>query len=85
MKKFNFPRTIKRKLFNIIFGGVGKRRLVTDFTPKYSKKPKRIKMQKLRRSHQGWRNRIYGSITAQKIRKVFGRRKPIGNFRYERK
>ena len=34
MKKFRFPRTVKRKLFNIIFGGVGKRRLITDYNPR---------------------------------------------------
>jgi len=81
MKKFNFPRTIKRKLFNIIFGGVGKRRLITD----YKQRPKplvlKFKIQWLRRCHQGWRNRVYGTITALKIRKAFGRRKPVPQFR----
>lgn len=81
MKKFNFPRTIKRKLFNIIFGGVGKRRLIQDYVNKPKRIKARFKMQKLRRSHQGWRNRIYGTITAQKMRKVFGRRAPTSSFR----
>lgn len=76
MKRFNFPRIIKRKLFTVIFGHVGKRRFIQD----YFNKPKRVKarfnMQKLRRAHQGWRNRVHGSITALKIRKVFGRLKP---------
>ena len=83
MKKFSFPRIIKRKLFNIIFGGVGKRRLITDYHPSPIRKPRkyRTKMQKIRRSHQGWRNRIYGTITAQKIHKVFGRRKTVAQFR----
>ena len=81
MKKFRFHRIIKRKLFNIIFGGVGKRRLITDYNPVMRVKPKRTNMQKIRRANQGWRNRVYGSITAQKIRKVFGRRKPIAQFR----
>jgi hypothetical protein len=81
MKRFNFPRIIKRKLFNIVFGGIGKRRFIQD----YFNKPKRIKlrfnMQKIRRAHQGWRNRVHGSITALKIRKVFGRLRPTVQFR----
>lgn len=83
MKKFRFPRIIKRKLFAIVFGGVGKRRLITDYHPSHVAKPRkhRFKMQKVRRAHQGWRNRVYGTMTMQKIRKVFGRRKPISYFR----
>jgi hypothetical protein len=81
MKKFNFPRIIKRKLFNIIFGGVGKRRLITDYTPKLYPTILNFKIQKIRRAHQGWRNRVYGTITAQKIRKAFGRRKSVPQFR----
>jgi len=83
MKKFRFPRIIKRKFFNIIFGGVGKRRLITDYNPDRIIKPRmrRTKMQRTRRANQGWRNKIYGSATAQKIRRVFGRRKPISDFR----
>lgn len=81
MKKFRFPRIIKRKLFTVIFGDVGKRRLIQD----YYNKPKCIKasfkMQKIRRAHQGWRNRVHGTITALKIRKAFGRRKPAPQFR----
>jgi hypothetical protein len=81
MKNFRFPRTIKRKLFNIIFGSVGKRRLIQD----YFNKPKRIKacfkIQKIRRSHQGGRNKVYGTITALKMRKVFGRHKSVPQFR----
>jgi hypothetical protein len=81
MKQFRFPRIIKRKLFNIIFGGVGKRRLIQDYINKPKHIKARFKMQKIRRAHQGWRNRVYGSITARKIQKVFGRRKPIAQFR----
>ena len=81
MRQFNFPRTIKRKLFNIVFGGVGQRRLVTDYTPKHKPTPKRTKMQKVRRAHQGWRNKVYGSMTMRKIRRVFGIRKPVPQFR----
>ena len=81
MKKFRFPRIIKRKLFTVIFGDVGKRRFIQD----YYNKPKRIKarfnIQKIRRSHQGWRNKIHGSIWALKVRKTFGRRKTIPQLR----
>jgi hypothetical protein len=83
MKKFNFPRTIKRKLFNIIFSSVGKRRFITDYYPTKVRKPRkhRTKMQKIRRAHQGWRNRVHGTITALKMRKVFGRLRPTVQFR----
>jgi len=81
LKNFRFPRIIKRKLFNVIFGGVGKRRLIQDYLNKPKNGKARFNMQKIRRSHQGWRNRIYGSITAQKIRKAFGRRPVVSQFR----
>ena len=81
MKRFNFPRIVKRKLFNIIFGGVGKRRFIQDYFNKPKRTKLRFNIQKIRRAHQGWRNRVYGSITAQKIRKAFGRHKPTSPFR----
>ena len=81
MKKFNFPRIIKRKLFTIIFGDVGKRRLIQDYFNKPKRIKERFKMQKIRRSHQGWRNKVHGSITALKIRKAFGRRPTVSQFR----
>jgi hypothetical protein len=83
LKRFNFPRIIKRKLFTIIFGDAGKRRLITDYYPSHVAKPRkhRTKMQKIRRAHQGWRNRVHGTITALKMRKIFGRRKPVAQLR----
>ena len=81
MKKFRFPRIIKRKLFTIIFGDAGKRRLIQDYYNKPKRIKARFKMQKIRRAHQGWRNRVHGMISALKIRKVFGRRKPSPQFR----
>jgi hypothetical protein len=93
MKSFRFPRTIKRKPFTTIFGGVGKRRYVQDFMS-YIPSPltrvfhifprqnhKRFKMQWTRRSHQGWRNRVYGGIMGLKLRLQFGRRRPTTTFR----
>jgi|GEM_PF-2207385 len=90
MKSFQFPRIVKRKLFTIIFGGVGKRRYVQDFMS-YTPSPltrvvaplsvKRFKMQKIRRAHQGWRNRTFGTIQAIKIRLQFGRRPVVPQFR----
>ena len=93
MKPFNFPRIIKRKAFTTIFGGIGKRRYVQDFKsyipnpvnrifhmyPKTN--PKRFKMGWTRRSHQGWRNRVYGSIIGLKLRLQFGRRRSVPQFR----
>jgi hypothetical protein len=83
MKRFNFRKRIKRKLFTVIFGDVGKRRLITDYRPSAVRKPRkhRTKMQKMRRAHQGWRNRVHGSITALKIRRVFGRLRPTAQLR----
>ena len=81
MKKFRFPRTVKRKLFNIIFGGVGKRRQITDYNPRRRPLPLQFRMMWIRRAHQGWRNRVYGTITAQKIRRAFGRRRGVPQFR----
>jgi len=83
MKRFNFPRIIKRKLFTVIFGDVGKRRLITDYNPSQVRNPRkrRTKLQKMRRAHQGWRNLVHGRITALKIRKVFGRLRPTAQLR----
>ena len=93
MRPLNFPKIKKRKLFTKIFGGAGKRRYAQDFTSRIpcpiTRKPiklvykvsKRFKMQWVRRSHQGWRNRIYGSAIALKLRLEYGRRKPTPQFR----
>jgi len=81
MKKFRFPRTIKRKLFNIIFGGVGKRRLITDYNPRRRPLPLQFRMMWIRRAHQGWRNKVIGTINALKLRLLFGRMKSTPQFR----
>lgn len=81
MKNFRFPRIIERKMFSVIFGGVGKRRLITDYHPKFKKGKRKFKMQWVRRSNQGWRNRVYGSMTAIKMRKVFGMLRRVPTFR----
>lgn len=96
MKNFRFPRIIKRKPFTTIFGGVGKRRYMQDFRSHIPRPLDRIihwthiylsgqkhrtKMQKIRRAHQGWRNRVYGGIMGLKIRLQFGRRKKAPQFR----
>jgi hypothetical protein len=81
MKKFRFPRIIKRKIFTVIFGDAGKRRLIQDYYNKPKRIKARFKMQRIRRAHQGWRNRVHGSITAIKMRKVFGRLRPTAQLR----
>jgi hypothetical protein len=81
MKNFRFPRIIKRKLFTIIFGDAGKRRFIQDYFNKPKRIKARFKMQKIRRAHQGWRNKVHGSIWALKVRKAFDRRKPTPQFR----
>ena len=79
MRQFNFRKTTRRNHFTKIFGGAGRRRscgktiIVVPC--------KRFKMQKIRRAHQGWRNRVFGTIEALNIRIAFGRRKPAKQFR----
>jgi len=84
MKKcFNFRKTIMRNDFTTIFGGVGRRRGVRSYIPKFKKTPvaKRFKLQRTRRAHQGWRNITFGRITAIKVRRLYGRRTPTTPFR----
>ena len=79
MLKFKFRRTVTRNNFTRLFGGVGRRRTV--FIQKWNLITKRFKMQKIRRAHQGWRNRVIGTIQALKIRLQYGRRKSVPQFR----
>ena len=83
MKRFNFRKRIKRNDFTIVFGGFGKRRTLLHFAGKkrFRMRWLRFKIQQIRRAHQGWCNKVFGSINALRIRKVYGRRKPIGSFR----
>ena len=70
-----------RNDFTTIFGGVGRRRTIKDFfnTKKVIKEV--FKMSKIRRAHQGWRNKTFGTLNALKIRLIYGRRKPTAQFR----
>jgi len=68
-----------RNDFTTIFGGVGRRRGVRSYIPKFKKK--RFKLQRTRRAHQGWRNITFGRITAIKVRRLYGRRAPATPFR----
>ena len=81
MKDFTFRKTIKRSAFTVVFGGVGKRRRMLFNFRRKTLAPLRFKMQKIRRAHQGWRNEIYGSISALLFRKEYGRRKVVPQFR----
>jgi hypothetical protein len=83
MKSFNFRKTTMRNDFTTIFGGVGRRRGVRSYMPKFKKKPvaKKTKLQRIRRAHQGWMNLTFGRITALRIRRLYGRRKPIAQLR----
>jgi hypothetical protein len=38
-------------------------------------------MVQIRRAHQGRKNKVFGSIHALRIRRAYGRRKPVGQFR----
>jgi hypothetical protein len=79
LKRFNFRKIIKRNDFTSVFGNVGARRTITNRKPKSL--ALRFKMEQLRRAHQGWRNKVFGSKSALRIRKTYGRRKPIPQFR----
>ena len=72
-----------RNDFTVIFGGVGRRRGVRSYMPKFKNKPvaKKTKLQRTRRAHQGWMNLTFGRITALRIRRMYGRRKPTPQFR----
>ena len=79
MKRFNFRKFIKRNDFTSVFGNIGARRTITRKKP--IKLVLRFMMQQIRRAKQGWRNKVFGMKTALRIRKTYGRRKPIGTFR----
>jgi hypothetical protein len=82
LKRFNFRKIIKRNDFTSIFGNVGCRRTLKSGLKKYFwYRWKKFKMQQVRRAKQGWRNRVFGSKTALRIRKTYGRRVNIPLFR----
>ena len=77
--KFNHAKTIKRNPFTVVFGRVGKRKMIH-----VQKRPSlvlRFRIQMTRRAHQGWRNRVYGSRIALQMRHEYGRHKTISPFR----
>jgi hypothetical protein len=83
MKRFNFRKYIKRNDFTVVFGGIGKRRILKDFAHKKSFRLLwiRFKMVQIRRAHQGRKNKVFGSIHSLRIRRAYGRRSVIGQFR----
>jgi hypothetical protein len=82
LNKFRFRKTIVRNDFTTVFGGVGKRRTLLHFVSgKARYMPKRTKVQQIRRAHQGHCNRIFGTINALRIRRMYGRRPPTPQFR----
>jgi hypothetical protein len=83
MKRFNFRKRIMRNDFTSVFGGFGRRRTLLHFAGKKRFRLRwiRFKMVQIRRAHQGHRNKTFGMIQALRIRRTYGRRKPIGQFR----
>lgn len=81
MRDFSFRKTTKRNDFTIVFGGVGRRRKLLFDHRRKKWAPLRFKIQKIRRAHQGWRNKVYGSISALLFRKTYGRRPVIAQLR----
>jgi len=78
---FNFKKRIKRNDFTSVFGGVGKRRSLMHYVIKPQRLILRFKMQQVRRAHQGRCNKVFATATMLRIRKKYGRRKPIASFR----
>lgn len=83
MKRFNFRKHIMRNDFTSVFGGVGRRRTLLHFASKKRFRLRwiRFKMVQIRRAHQGRKNKVFGSMHALRIRRTYGRRKPIAQFR----
>jgi hypothetical protein len=83
MKRFNFRKRIKRNDFTSVFGGFGRRRTLLHFVGKkrFLTRWRKTMMAQIRRAHQGRRNKIFGMMQALRIRKKYGRRRPIGSFR----
>jgi len=80
MKSFNRRKFIKRNDFTSVFGGFGRRRTLVTRQKSISL-VLRFKMVQIRRAHQGRRNKVFGTITALRIRKVYGRHKSVSYFR----
>jgi hypothetical protein len=79
--RFNIRSRIKRSVFTTVFGSVGRRRRLPDFNSKPKIRVLRFKMICIRRSNQGYRNRIIGAINAIKLRLKYGRRPTVPKFR----
>jgi hypothetical protein len=79
VRSFNFRKRIKRSHFTVIFGRVGKRKVIIQNTKCII--TFRFKMQKIRRAHQGHRNRIFGSLTQLRMRRIYGIRPVVPQLR----
>ena len=83
MNNFHFRKTTRRNAFTKVFGGIGRRRVVASLhhPKRIFRKRERFWMQMIRRARSGARNQVWGSITALQMRRKYGRRKFIGDFR----
>jgi hypothetical protein len=83
LKRFNFRKRIKRNDFTSVFGGVGRRRTLLHFAGKkrFLTRWRKTMMAQIRRANQGRRNKVFGTVTALRIRKAYGRRKSVSYFR----
>ena len=79
-KSFNFRKRVMRNDFTSVFGGFGRSRTFVTRQKSISL-VLRFKMVQIRRAHQGHRNKTFGMIQALRIRRIYGRRKPIAQFR----
>jgi len=80
--KFRYRKTTRRNDFTTIFGGVGSRRDLRNFARNgKARLVSRFKMQMHRRAAQGDQNKIFGRLTAMKLRLQFGIRKRVRRFR----
>jgi hypothetical protein len=82
---FKFRKIIRRNTFTQVFKGFGERRLITDYKQVKitcrNPRQRRPLSQRLRRASQGFRNKIFGRLSALKMRLAFGRFKKTPQFR----
>jgi len=76
---FNFKKRIKRNHFTVVFDRVGKRKVIIQNAKCII--TLRFKMQKIRRAHQGHRNKVFGSLTQLRMRRIYGIKPAVAQLR----
>lgn len=79
VKSFNFRKRIKRNHFTVVFKRIGKRKVIIQKTKCLV--ILRFKMAMIRRAHQGHRNKVFGSLTQLRMRRIYGIRPTVPQLR----